>query len=177
MRPVEQTSTCSAATPSPSPVSAAMRRASVRPRSPVAALALPDDSTTAAARPSARWSRLICTGAAQARLVVNTPAAGTAVRSSVATIARSGAPDSLIPHAAPPATNPFAAVTLMRPPSNWHAERALECLFCAPVRGPRCSWPHPDDRQAGGLGQDKQQVGVLHRAARGTLHEVVDDPD
>ena len=45
------------------------------PASPVAALALPELSTTAAARPSRRWSRLTSTGAAGARLVVNTPAA------------------------------------------------------------------------------------------------------
>src|SRR3954451_12827225 len=160
MRPVEQTSTCSAATPSPSPVSAAMRRASVRPRSPVAAFALPDDSTTAAARPSVRCSRLICTGAAQARLVVNTPAAGAAVRSSVATIARSGAPDSLMPHAAPPAANPFGAVTLIAGPPSRSRSR-----------------PHPDDRETGGLGQPEEQVGVLHRPAGGSLDQVVDDPE
>ena len=39
----------------------------------------PTLSTTAAARPpvAARWARLTCTGAAAARLVVKTPAAGT----------------------------------------------------------------------------------------------------
>ena len=49
---------------------------------PVAALALPLESTTAAARPdvAARWARLTCTGAAAARLAVNTPAAGTGTR-------------------------------------------------------------------------------------------------
>ena len=49
---------------------------------------------------------LICTGAACARFVVNTPAATTGARSSVATIARSGAPDSLMPHASPAAHEP-----------------------------------------------------------------------
>ena len=41
----------------------------------------------------------------------DTPAALTARPSSVATSARSGSPDGLIPHAIPPATNPGTAVT------------------------------------------------------------------
>ena len=41
------------------------------------------------------------------------PGRGDRRRSAVATIARSGAPDALIPHASPPATNPCAAVTLI----------------------------------------------------------------
>ena len=64
---------------------------------------------TAAAWPSARCRRLICTGAAATRLLVNTPAAVTGAPSAVATIARSGAPDSLIPDARPPAANPGTA--------------------------------------------------------------------
>ena len=75
--PVEQTSTSRGAQPSDSAVSSAMRSASRRPASPVAALALPELSTTAAARPSWRWMRLICTGAAATRLDVNTPVAAT----------------------------------------------------------------------------------------------------
>ena len=106
MRPVEHTSTSVVAQPTASAVSSHMRSASARPCSPVAALALPELSTTAAARPSARWRRLICTGAAATRLVVNTPAAATGARSTVATIARSGAPDALMPQASPPASNP-----------------------------------------------------------------------
>ena len=54
MRPVEHTSTSSGATPSPSAVSSHMRAASRRPGSPVAAFALPELDTTAAARPLAR---------------------------------------------------------------------------------------------------------------------------
>ena len=83
-----------------------MRSASRRPASPVAALALPELSTTAAARPSWRWMRLICTGAAATRLDVNTPVAATAAWSAVATMARSGAPDGLMPLANPPRSNP-----------------------------------------------------------------------
>ena len=111
MRPVEHTSTSAVSAPRPPAASSHMRCASRRPGSPVAALALPELNTTAAAVPSARWRREICTGAAWARLVVNTPAAVTAARSSVATSARSAAPDGLIPHARPPATKPGAAVT------------------------------------------------------------------
>src|SRR5947199_68300 len=50
-----------------------MRSASTLPRSPVAALALPLLSTTAAARPpvAAKWARETCTGAAVARFDVN----------------------------------------------------------------------------------------------------------
>ena len=54
MRPVEHTSTSAVAQPRPAAVSSHMRNASRRPCSPVAALALPELSTTAAARPSAR---------------------------------------------------------------------------------------------------------------------------
>ena len=89
-----------------------MRSASRRPGSPVAALALPELRTTAAARPLARWRRLICTGAAATRLLVNTPAAETAARSEVAIIARSGFPEGLMPDASPPASKPGTAVTL-----------------------------------------------------------------
>ena len=56
------------------------RSAAAWPGAPVAALALPDVRMTPAARPpvAARWARLTWTGAAAARLLVNTPAAGTA---------------------------------------------------------------------------------------------------
>ncbi len=64
--------------------------------------------------------RLICTGAAATRLEVNTPVAATGAWSVVATIARSGAPDGLMPLARPPASNPDAAVTLMTALPSWH---------------------------------------------------------
>ncbi len=112
MRPVWQTSTSVVAQPSACAVSSHMRSASARPGSPVAALALPELRITAAARPSARCRRLICTGAAATRLLVNTPAAVTGAPSTVATIDRSGLPDSLMPDARPPALNPGTDVTL-----------------------------------------------------------------
>src|SRR5437588_596135 len=65
----------------------------------------------AARPPLARWRRDTWTGAACARLVVKTPAAAIDAASPVATSARSGSPDGLIPHASPQATNPGAAVT------------------------------------------------------------------
>ena len=77
MRPVEHTSTSSVARPRPWAVSSHMRAALRRPGSPVAALALPELSTTDAARPSRRCRCDTCTGAACARFVVKTPAADT----------------------------------------------------------------------------------------------------
>ena len=68
MSPVWHTSTSVVAQPTAWAVSSHMRSASARPGSPVAALALPELSTTAAARPSARCRRLTCTGAAATRL-------------------------------------------------------------------------------------------------------------
>src|SRR4051812_48698104 len=98
-----------------SAVVAHMAWASARPGAPVAALALPELRITAAAWPRVRsrcdW--LVSTGAAVILLSVNTPAAGTALPSAVATSDRSGSPDALIPQATPAATNPLAAVTLM----------------------------------------------------------------
>ena len=67
------------------------------PRAPVQALALPELTTIARARPSARCSRESTTGAAARRLRVNAPAALAAP--SHATRATSGAPEALIPQA------------------------------------------------------------------------------
>ena len=77
IRPVEQTRTSLRSQPRASAASAAVPSATSRPGSPVAALALPELRTTAAAFPAARWRRLSWTGAAATRLVVNTPAAVT----------------------------------------------------------------------------------------------------
>ena len=54
------------------------RDAASRPGSPVAALALPEVRITPADRPpvASRWARLICTGAAAAKLPVKTPGGG-----------------------------------------------------------------------------------------------------
>jgi hypothetical protein len=77
INPVEHTSTSWGEHPRLSAVTSHIRRASCRPGSPVAALALPELRTTAAARPSTRCSELTWTGAACTRFVVNMAAAGT----------------------------------------------------------------------------------------------------
>src|SRR5207248_667170 len=118
---------------------------------------LPELSTTAAARPSCRCSRLTCTGAAATRFDVKTPAAVTAAWSAVATSARSGAPDALMPHASPPAAKP-AAVTLI-------AARPLG------------SRREPGDGERGRLREAEEQIGALDRLARCALHEVVERAD
>ena len=114
IRPVEQTRTSSGEQPSASAVRVHINSASAMPAAPVAALALPLFSTTAAARPpvAARCSRVTRTGGAVILLEVNTPAAVTGEPSAVATIARSSAPEAFTPQAAPAARNPGTAVTL-----------------------------------------------------------------
>ncbi len=114
MTPVDATRTSSRAQPREEAVSATISRASFIPSGPVHAFAQPLLVMTAWATPLlvASCSSVTSTGAALARLVVNTPAALAGV--SVAIKARSGLPDALIPHANPAARNPFGAVT---PPS------------------------------------------------------------
>ena len=102
--PVEQTTTSPAEMPSACAVAAAMARASCMPRAPVQAFALPELTTIARARPSARCSRESTTGAAARRLRVKAPAA--LALPSQATRARSGAPEALIPQVTPAARKP-----------------------------------------------------------------------
>jgi hypothetical protein len=137
--PVEQTSTSSAPTPSSSAVWLHSAAASSRPRSPVAALALPLEIRTAAARPplALMCARLIWTGAAQARFRVKVAAVGTGWPSSVASNARSRAPEALIPAASPEATNPPGVVMLMgTPPPS-----AARILRVGTAPGWRTAWP------------------------------------
>ena len=91
------------------------------PGPPVAALALPDVRIDPGGTPRwrARWARLIWTGAAAARLEVNTPAAGTARPSAVATTATSSASFALMPAEPPAATKPLGAVTLTGRAPRW----------------------------------------------------------
>ena len=112
--PVEAMSTSCASQPSSSATICAERRATARPGSPVAALALPELSTTARARPRAARSRLRATGAAPKRLVVKAPA--TTQASSATTRARSRRLGFLRnPAETPEARTPAAAQT---PPSQ-----------------------------------------------------------
>src|SRR4051812_34846609 len=88
---------------------------------------------------------------------VNTPAAVTGRWSTVATSARSGAPDGLIPDAIPAASKPAAAVTLTGTSSRWH-----------------WSWHEPDRAEPRRLGEAEHEVGALHRLTGCALHEIVE---
>ena len=140
--PVEQTRMCSECTPSARAASSHVRSAAPRPSEPVAALAHPLFSTTAAARPPfvARWARQTCTGAAAKRLEVNVAAAATGRESSVATSARSRAPSGLMPLATPEATKPRGVRTVTAPSRAWATRRS------PPGRGPRSQPGSPDRR-------------------------------
>ncbi len=77
--PVENGSTCCGCRPNRPAVASQTCRARASPSSPVPALALPVLITSAPisappAAATARWARLSCTGAAQKRFLVNTPA-------------------------------------------------------------------------------------------------------
>ena len=109
MRPVEHTSTSWDERPSSSAACSAVRWLSAKPSGPVQALAPPEFSTTARARPSATacWDHR--TGAALTRFAVNT-AAAVSRGPSFTTRARSCAPADLMPAATPVARNPRGRV-------------------------------------------------------------------
>src|SRR5680860_1557685 len=145
--PVEHTRTSAGSTPRPAAVRSHIRRASALPAGPVAALALPELSTTAAAWPSWRCSRVTSTGAAVARLVVNTPAAVTGRAGLTATTARSATPASFTPQASPPATNPRAASTLMgRPRQSGTRSLRPGPAACSRLGAPGPTHPSPGCR-------------------------------
>jgi hypothetical protein len=75
MTPVEKGNTCRSSIPSNCPRAVQLSTAACQPASPVPAFATPVLMTRARmSLPSSRWRRQICTGAAQKRLAVNTPA-------------------------------------------------------------------------------------------------------
>ena len=131
MTPVDATSTDDGSTPSVAAVRSAIALAWVIPSTPVQALAQPLLTTIAAAWPPDAASRLRDTriGAAWARLVVNTAAAGTG--RSAATRVRSCLPEALMPHATPAARKPPGAVmppsigviSMALTPARPHADR------------------------------------------------------
>ena len=88
--PVENGSTCVARTPINVPSASQLRRARAMPSAPVPALALPVLMRIArtASAPDARCSRHSCTGAAQKRFLVNTPATMLPAASSKTTRSR-----------------------------------------------------------------------------------------
>ena len=106
MTPVEATSTCGGSHADARAAASAIAFACAMPSAPVQALAQPLLTTIAAARPpeAASRSRDTRTGAACARLVVNTAAA--LAGASAASSARSRAPDALMPQATPAARKP-----------------------------------------------------------------------
>ena len=111
IRPVEQTKTSVAETPSTSAVFSAVVWVFWKPCGPVQALAPPELRMTASTRPSLTTWRDQCTGAAATRLEVNTAAAALE-GPSLTTRARSGLPEAFRPAVTPAARNPLGAVTV-----------------------------------------------------------------
>lgn len=113
MRPVEHTATSPSSVPSSPATSCAVATDCAYPALPVHALAPPELRMTALSEPSATALRDHCTGAAQNRLVVNTPAAAVS-GPSFTTSATSFLPGvAEMPASTPAAENPCANVTLM----------------------------------------------------------------
>ena len=141
MSPVEHTSTSSVAQPSSAATAAHIAWASSTPAAPVAALAQPLLSTTAAARPPVRvrCALVVTTGAAVILFWVNTAAAATGRPSVVATRLRSGSPDALIPQAMPGRREPVGrrhrhgyTPTMGRPVVSGRSRRRLAHCTAAP---------------------------------------------
>ena len=104
MTPVENGSICSGASSSLRARAMQVARARTRPSSPVPALALPVLMTMARMSPRARCSRHTCTGAAQKRFWVNTPA--TLAPGSIRTTVRSRRLALRMPASATPMRTP-----------------------------------------------------------------------
>ena len=147
--PVERTSTSSASRSSSRPASAAVASASSSPRSPVAAFATPELTTTACGSATSRCAFETTTGAAWTRLTVNiaAPTAGAVERTTARSFAV--APDPRVDAGGDEALR--RAVTLI--PST------------------------PESRRPGGLGEPEREVRVLHGLAGRALAEVVDRAD
>src|SRR3954453_756459 len=163
--PVEATATSIAPMPRAPATCSAVAWVSWKPSGPVQAFAPPELSTTALSRLPASTCRLHSTGAAGKRLVVKTAAAASS-GPSLTTSATSGAPVDLSPAATPAARNPCGAVTVTIAPFRTRsAPRSQTSLRCSLLRHGRGSRSHPDQGQAGDLGQAESQVGTLQRAA------------
>ena len=132
MTPVDATRTCSAGQWTSRAVSAAMSRAACMPSSPVHAFAQPLLTMTARAMPPerARCSRDTTTGAASARLVVNTAAA--CAGPSQTSSARSSPPLALMPALTPAARKPRGVVT---PPEMAETVAAIYASGAAAAAG------------------------------------------
>ncbi len=110
MTPVEATRACDSSQSAAAAERTAISRASAIPCGPVHAFAQPLFVTMTCAMPplASRCARDTSTGAAFAWFVVNTAAA--VAGRSAAISARSGWPESLMPHATPALRNPYGAV-------------------------------------------------------------------
>src|SRR5688572_23368476 len=110
MRPVEQTSTCLALSPSAFPAAAHIRLACCNPGTPVQALALPLLATIARTSEDARFARETRTGAAFTLFVVNVPAAAVLCWEKISAISGADLFAALMPQNVLPATKPCGAV-------------------------------------------------------------------
>src|SRR5437667_153648 len=135
MRPVAHGTTSAGARPRSRAASAVASAAVRRPSAPVQALALPAWTRTAEARPAATRRRASWTGAAGARLVVNTPAT---LAGRAATVRATSRPRCLRPARTPEKRNPG---TRKRCARRWSFIRrgsrlpvALLVLLAAPAR-------------------------------------------
>ena len=149
MSPVEHTRTSSGAQPRPAAVSSHMRRASRATRLAGRGVGVPRvEHDRGVACPSRRCSRLICTGAAVARFVVNTPAADTGRRVG-------GGNDREVGRA--------RGLDAAGEPAG------LEPAGCGDAHG-----IVPTAVRPVALGEAEQQVGALDRLTRRALDEVVE---
>src|SRR5947199_8804995 len=135
IRPVAHGTTSAGARPRSRAASAVASAAVRRPSAPVQALALPAWTRTAEARPAATRRRASWTGAAGARLVVNTPAT---LAGRSATIRATSRPRCLRPARTPEKRNPGTRTRCAR---RWSFIRrgsrlpvALLVLLAAPAR-------------------------------------------
>ncbi len=183
MTPVEATSTSPALQPRASATTPQVSRAMARPGSPVAALALPELMTTARIVPypcsiPPSCSRLTCTGAAQNRLVVKTPAAATG--RSATTSARSARPGSF-ENRHGRRRRSEALRTRHAAPSDGAQRYGGRCrgrvegrVHNASLRTPFWLDWHGDKRQTSSLLEPKDDIGALHSLTGSPLAQVVD---
>src|SRR3989441_262842 len=197
MPPAEATRTCWAGPRSSFAAARAVSSAVRRPTRPVQALALPELTTTARARPPLAWRffRQRMTGAAAARLVVNVPAAEVS-RASETSRARSSDPSTFLIPAATAAPRKPAGVARfpsirsqagmdefqvearrssrpLRPGESAWAARRGRCNFLDPARRSRRRLRAGDFKRAQAGLASLQEKRLVFSAGRAFRH---DDP-
>src|SRR4029079_2592203 len=187
MIPVERRSVCSDVVSRAAARSSAISAWSASPAAPVAALAEPLVALTPVPQPYRPWlpdsvaARCACdrrTGAAAKAFGVKTAAAAALGRTPswpgcVATIARSGRPDALMPATPAPATNP-SGIAARRSTGGNAVGRAARDVVAIVIGG---SGRQRELLETRGLGQGVDEVEGLDRLPRGAFHEVVDHAD